>query len=54
MVQAVSRRLPNAAARVRTRVKSCGICGRQSDIGEDFLRVLRFLLPIHIPSIAPQ
>jgi hypothetical protein len=34
--------LPTAAARVRTRVWS------------DFLRVLRFPLPIFIPPIAPQ
>jgi hypothetical protein len=50
--QAVSRRLPTAAARVRGRVWPCGICGGQSDTGTDFLRVLRFPLPILIPSIA--
>jgi hypothetical protein len=29
--QAVSRRLPTAAVRVRSQVRSCGICGKQSD-----------------------
>jgi hypothetical protein len=31
--QMVSRRLPNAAARVRVRVKSCGICGGERNWG---------------------
>jgi hypothetical protein len=48
--QAVSRRLPSAAARVRDRVRSCGICGT----GADFLRVLWFPLPILIPPIVLQ
>jgi hypothetical protein len=48
--EAVSRWLPTAAARVR----SCGICGRRSDTGAGFLRVLRFPLPIRIPPIAPH
>jgi hypothetical protein len=43
--QAVSGRLPTAAARVQARVRSCGICGGQSGTGEGFLRVLRFPLP---------
>jgi hypothetical protein len=30
------------------------ICGGQSGTGADFLRVLRFPLPIFIPPIAPQ
>jgi hypothetical protein len=30
------------------RVRSCGICGRQSGAGVGFLRVLRFPLPILI------
>jgi hypothetical protein len=54
IAQAVSRRLPTAAARVRARVRSCGIYGAQSGTEADFLRVLRFPLPIRIPPIAPQ
>jgi hypothetical protein len=47
--QAVSRRIPIVAARVRAQVRSCGTCGRQSGAGAGFLRVLRFPLPILIP-----
>jgi hypothetical protein len=47
--QAVSHWLPTAAARVRARVWSSGICGGQSGAGTGFLRVLRFPLPIFIP-----
>jgi hypothetical protein len=54
IAQAVSRRLLTAGARVRARVRSCWICGGQSDGGADFLRVLRLPLPIDIPLIAPQ
>jgi hypothetical protein len=54
IAQAVSRWLPTAAARVRTRIRSCGICGGRSGGGAGFLRVLRFLLPTFIPPIAPQ
>jgi hypothetical protein len=54
IAQAVSRWLPTAAARVRARVWSCGICGGQSGAGAGFLRVLRLPLPIFIPPIAPQ
>jgi hypothetical protein len=54
IAQAVSRRLPTAATRVRARVWSCGICVRQSDAGAGFLRVLGFPLPIFIPPITPQ
>jgi hypothetical protein len=54
VAQAVSRLLPTAAARVQTRVWSCGICGGQSGAGTGFLRVLRFPLPIFIPPISPQ
>jgi hypothetical protein len=50
----LSRWFPNAAARVRARVWSCGICGGQSGAGAGFLRVLRFPLPIFVPPIAPQ
>jgi hypothetical protein len=38
----VSRWLPTAAARVRARIWSSGICGGQSGAGAGFLRVLRF------------
>jgi hypothetical protein len=50
----ISRWLPTAAARVRARVWSCGICGGQSGAGAGFLWVLRFPLPIFIPPSAPQ
>jgi hypothetical protein len=53
IAQAVSCRLPTAADRVRARVRSCGICSGQSGTGAGFLRILRFPLPILIPSIAP-
>jgi hypothetical protein len=53
IAQAVSRLLLTAAARVRARVTSCGICGGQNGIGGGFLRVLRFPLPILIPPTAP-
>jgi hypothetical protein len=42
IAQAVIRRLPTAAARVRTQVRSCGIFGGQSSPGTSFLTVLRF------------
>jgi hypothetical protein len=54
IAQAVSGWLPTAAARVRARVYSCGICGGQSGARAGFLRVLRFPLPIFIPPITPQ
>jgi hypothetical protein len=50
VAQAVSRWLPTAAARVRVRA-ACGVCGGQSGTEADFLRVLRFPLPI-IPPIS--
>jgi hypothetical protein len=49
IAQAVSRWLPIAAAQVRARVWSSGFCDGQSNAGTDFLRVLRFPLPIFIP-----
>jgi hypothetical protein len=52
-VQAVSSRLPTAAARVRSQVRSCECCGGQSGTMAVFLQVLPFLLPILIPPTAP-
>jgi hypothetical protein len=52
IAQAVSRRLPTAAARVRTQVRLCEICGGQSGTWAGFLRVLLFPLPILIPQTA--
>jgi hypothetical protein len=52
LAQAIRRWLPTAAARVRLRA-ACGVCGGQSVTGADFLRVLRFPLPI-IPPISPS
>jgi hypothetical protein len=49
--QAVSRRLPTAADRVRGQVRSCGICGEQSGTGAAFLRVFRYPQSILIPTI---
>jgi hypothetical protein len=54
IAQAVSRWLPTAAASVRARVWSSGICGGQSGAGAGFLRVLRFSLPISIPQNSPS
>jgi hypothetical protein len=54
ITQAVSRWFPAAAAQVRARVSSCGICGGQSGAVVGFLRVLRIPLPIFIPLIAPK
>jgi hypothetical protein len=54
IAQAVSRRLPTAAARVRPQVRSCGNCGGQSGTGGGFLRVLRFPLPVLIPPTTPH
>jgi hypothetical protein len=54
IAQEVSRWLPTAATRFRTRVRSCGICCGQSGTGARFLPVIRFSLPIFIPPAAPQ
>jgi hypothetical protein len=45
IAHAVSRRFPIAAARIRSQVRSCGICGGKCGIGAGFLRIFRFLLP---------
>jgi hypothetical protein len=37
-----------------TRVRSCGICGGQSDTGTGFLLVLLFPLPFFIPPTDPH
>jgi hypothetical protein len=49
IIQAVSRWLSSAAARVRARVWSSGICGGQFGEGAGFLRLLGFPLSIFIP-----
>jgi hypothetical protein len=49
IAQSVSRRLPTTAARVRARVKSCGVCGWQSGTGVVVLRVIRLLVPSSLP-----
>jgi hypothetical protein len=54
IAQAVSRWLATAAARVRSRVWSSGICGGQSSAGAGFIRVLPFPLPVLIPPTAPH
>jgi hypothetical protein len=53
IAQAVSRWISTAAAWVRSRVWSIGICGGQSGAEAGFLQVLRFPPPIFIPPIAP-
>jgi hypothetical protein len=53
VAQAVSCRLPTAAARARVRA-ACGVCGGQRGTGAGFFRVLRFPLPIIIPPIPPS
>jgi hypothetical protein len=44
----------DAAAQIRARVKSCGICGGQSGTGVGILWVLRSLLPIIISPTVPR
>jgi hypothetical protein len=46
--------LATAAARVRSRVWSSGICGGQSGAGAGFLRVLRFPLPRAPGTLEPS
>jgi hypothetical protein len=53
IAQAVSRRLPTAAARFRSQVRSRGICAGQIGTGAGFLRVVQFPLSILIPPNAP-
>jgi hypothetical protein len=58
IAQAVSRRLPTAAAWGRFYVRSCGIFGGRSGNGGDFLRVYPFLIQptalysVIIPSLS--
>jgi hypothetical protein len=54
IAQAVSRRLPTAAARVQTRVGTWDFVMYKSGAGAGFLRELRFPLSIYIPSCSPQ
>jgi hypothetical protein len=54
IAQAISRRLPTAAARVRSKFRSYGIYGWQSGTGASVLWVLRCPLPIFIPPISKQ
>jgi hypothetical protein len=54
IAQAVSRRVPTAAAHVRAQVRSCGIFGGQIGNPVGFLRVFRFPLPILITPTAPH
>jgi hypothetical protein len=54
IAEAVTRWLPTSAAWVRARVWLSGICGGKSGAGADFLRVLRFPLPIFIPLNSPS
>jgi hypothetical protein len=53
VAQAVSRRLPNAAARIQAQARSCESCGGQIGTAIGFPRVLRFPLP-RIPPTAPH
>jgi hypothetical protein len=53
IAQVISRRLPTALPRVRSQVRSRGICGIQSGTGAGFLRVLRSPLSVLLPSNGP-
>jgi hypothetical protein len=50
---ALSALVSTAAARIQSQVRSCGVCGGQSDTGAGFLRVLRFPLAVITPRAAP-
>jgi hypothetical protein len=52
MAQAVRYQLSTAVVPVRAQVRSCGICGEQSGIGAGFVRIIRFPLPILIPTVS--
>jgi hypothetical protein len=55
IAQAVSRRLPIAAARVqKLDLVMWDFVMDKSSTGASFLRELRFPLPIYIPSASPQ
>jgi hypothetical protein len=54
IAQAVSRWLPTAAARVRVRYWSSGICGGQIGAEAGFLGELRFPLPVLIAQNSPS
>jgi hypothetical protein len=54
IAQAVSRRLPTAAAQFRSQDRSCEICGGQNGTGAGLFQVLRFSLPILIPPTTPH
>jgi hypothetical protein len=45
IAQAVSRRLPTVTARDRTQLRSCGICGGKSEMGQVFFKY--FVFPIN-------
>jgi hypothetical protein len=55
IAQAVSRQLPTSAARVQTRVWSCGILWwTKVALGQVFSENFGFPCPIYIPSASPQ
>jgi hypothetical protein len=54
VVQAVSRRLPTAATRLRSQARSCGFCDGQSGNGMSYLGMLQFPMRILIPLTTPH